>query len=296
MFLSLLHVNVGDDPERDQPGRQWLRDIYRVHQRLWMAFPDGARRAEDPNFLGPWDGPAIPDPKPTRREAGFLFRIERDGCPRILVQSAQRPDWEYAFQNAPYLLASDPDRRPRVREFDPAPRRRQAYRFRLLANVVSSKSVVHPDGRTRTTRSGLTIFRRRRTEVLVHPEPIPDPLPVDPGQCERLLLARWDPWRKWLEGIGAERGFRVVDTPASPLLMEAIYVSVRNPGKGHGGSNKPIDRRYNAGLFNGILICTDANQLRDALVNGIGHAKAFGFGLLSIAPVAQNGNETNATG
>src|SRR5438876_483640 len=121
MFLSLLHVNVGNDP--DYPGRRWLRDVYRVHQRLWMAFPDAARRDEDPFFLGTWDGPSIASPKPKRREAGFLFRIERDGSARILVQSVQRPSWEYAFQNAPYLLQSD----PQMREFDPTPRRDQAY-------------------------------------------------------------------------------------------------------------------------------------------------------------------------
>src|SRR5438046_1882322 len=74
MFLSLLHVNVGDDPDRPQPGRLWLRDVYRVHQRLWMAFPDAERRAEDPFFLGTWDGPGIASPKPKRREAGFRFR------------------------------------------------------------------------------------------------------------------------------------------------------------------------------------------------------------------------------
>lgn len=298
MFLSLLHVNVGNDPNRPRPGRQWLRDIYRVHQRLWMAFPDAQRRAEDPFFLGAWDGPTMPEPKPKRREAGFLFRIERDGDPRILVQSAQRPDWEYAFQNAPHLLARDPDRRYKVREFDPAPRLDRPYRFRLLANVVRSKSVVHPDGSMRTTRAGLTIPRRRRTEVLVHPTPIPEPLPVNPIERKRLLLARWDPWREWLDEIGAKRGFRVVDKPASLLLMEAVHASVRDSGRGRGGSNqnKPVDWRFNAGLFNGVLVCTDPDRLRDALAAGVGHAKAFGFGLLSIAPIAGNGNDANRAG
>jgi CRISPR system Cascade subunit CasE len=276
MFLSRLHVNVANDP-----GRHWLGNLYHVHQRLWMAFPDAKRLDEDPFFLGAWDGPPIPDPKPKRTEAGFLFRIERDGCPRILVQSVQRPKWEYAFQNAPYLLS----RGPEVLSFVPSPRRDEAYRFRLLANVVRSNSVEHPDGRTRTTRAGLTIHRRRRTEVLVHPDPIPEPLPHDPIEREKLLLARWDPWRKWLHHIGAGRGFRVVDEPESPLLMEAVHTYVRNPGKGRGGSNreKPVDWRYNAGLFNGLLVCTDPDRLRDAIVDGIGSAKAFGFGLLSLA-------------
>ena len=283
MFLSLLHVNVGNDPDHPAPGRTWLRDTYRVHQRLWMAFPDADRLDADPFFLGAWNGPAIPEPKPKRSETGFLFRIERDGKPRILVQSAQKPIWKYAFQNAPYLLTKEIEER----EFDPAPARDQAYHFRLLANVINSKSVPHPDGQMRTTRKGLNIHRRRRTEVVVQPEPIPAALPTDPIERERLLVARWDPWRKWVDRAGDVHGFRILDEPKSPLLMEAVYTLVRNPGKDRGGTNqdKPTEKRYNGGLFNGVLECTEAERMRDALVNGVGHAKAFGFGLLSIAPV-----------
>ena len=283
MFLSLLHVNMGKDPDHPGPGRKWLGDVYRVHQRLWMAFADDKRCDEDPFFLGVWSGPSLPERKPKRHEAGFLFRIERDGCPRILVQSVEEPKWDYAFQNAPYLLVRKPD----VREYDPALLRDQSYRFRLLANVVNPKSVVHPDGKMRTTRSGLTIHCRKRTEIPIFPGPVPDPLPVDPIERQSVLRARWDPWRKWLERMGVERGFRVVDEQASPLLMEAVHSIVRNPGKDRGGSNQdnPNQKRYNAGLFEGVLVCTDPDQLRDAVINGVGHAKAFGFGLLSIAPV-----------
>jgi hypothetical protein len=281
MFLSLLHVNVGRDP--DHPARKWLADIYRVHQRLWMAFADDRRRDEDPFFLGVWDGPSLPERKPQRREAGFLFRIERDGCPRILVQSVEEPKWVYAFQNAPYLLARKPD----VKKSDPSPLRNASYRFRLLANVVNPKSVIHPAGKMRTTRSALTIHCRKRTEITVFPASVSDPLPTDPVERRRVLLARWDPWREWLTAMGAPRGFRVLDEEVSPLLMEAVHTVVRHPGKDRGGSNqgKPTRKRYNGGLFEGVLVCTDSDLLRDTMINGVGHGKAFGFGLLSIAPV-----------
>ncbi len=281
MFLSLLHVNVGD-PDCDQPGRRWLRDVYRVHQRLWMAFPDAARRAEDPFFLGAWDGPGVPEPKPKRRVAGFLFRIERDGRPRILVQSVQRPDWEYAFQNAPYLLHQE--RSPQVLEFNPAPQPDRTYRFRLLANVVTRRSVPDPLGRKRKARPDLP--RKRRPEQPVHPDPVPDPLPVDPVERQRSLLACWKPWHEWLERMGAKRGFCLLDEPGAPLFMEAVSVHVRHPDQDRGGpkQDKPMDRSFNAGLFEGSLICTDADQLTDAIVTGIGPAKAYGFGLLSVAP------------
>ncbi len=289
MFLSLLHVDTSIIP-----GQKWIRDVYRVHQRLWMAFPNEDRKNEDPFFLGQWKGSGLRDREAERYKAGFLFRIERDGMPRILVQSVQRPNWEYAFQNAPYLLSRDSLQQPKVKEFDPVFESNQIFRFRLLANVVKSKSEVHPSGETRKTRKGLVISRRKRTEVLVHPDPMPDPLPHDPTERAFLLNARWNPWREWLNGIGAKRGFRIIDEKKNPLLMETIHTFVTNPGpKGNKSSERrPINWRFNAGLFEGILVCTDPNRLRDAIINGIGPAKAFGFGLLSIASVREDHHVT----
>lgn len=269
MFLSLLHVNT-----ESRPGRQWLGDVYRVHQRLWMAFPNAGDRMEDPFFLGAWSGPALPEPKPTRAKAGFLFRVERDGQPRILVQSVHQPDWGYAFQNAPYLLASA----PKLRQFDPAPCRDQAYRFRLLAHVVDSRSIARDDRPLRTTQSGQQVARRKRTEVVVHPQPVAEPLPVDLAERRELLNLRWEPWRRWLEKAGTDRGFRIDESKRCPLVMQTIHAVVRNPRW-----QKP--KRYNAGLFEGVLCCSDPDRLRGAIIHGVGHGKAFGFGLLSLAPV-----------
>lgn len=276
MFLSLLHVDV----RHGRPGRSWLRNVYHVHQRLWMAFPDSSRKKDDPFFLGTWDTPVVPDPKPTRHECGFLFRIEHDGPTRVLVQSAQRPDWDYGFQNALGLLADA----PRVRQFEPELHRDQAYRFRLLANVVRRNSVVHPSGGTRRTRS---LPRKKRTATVIRPDPIPVPLPRDPAEREQALRTRWDPWRKWIRDVGASRGFRVVEDRESPLFMEAVRLTVRVPGKGRDGSTqaRPTVRNYNAGLFEGMLVCTEEDRFADALAGGIGPAKAFGCGLLSVAPL-----------
>lgn len=249
MFLSLLHVNVGDDPDRDQPGRRWLRDVYRVHQRLWMAFPDSKRREEDPFFLGAWNGAVLTEPKPTRSENGFLFRIERDGLPRILVQSVEQPYWDYAFQNAPYLLASDPDHRPKVRAFDPTPILDQTFRFRLQANPTKKVHAL-PEGSHRTTP--LTKNGRR--------------VPV-PATEEAL--------RGWLASRADRAGFRLIGDPS--VQPGYVYVSkTREPGQGH---------RLRSVLYEGILEVTDADAFARTLAAGIGPAKGFGFGLLSVAPL-----------
>ncbi|HUT30846.1 MAG TPA: type I-E CRISPR-associated protein Cas6/Cse3/CasE [Sedimentisphaerales bacterium] len=279
MFRLLLYVDV-----KNEPGRRWLRDIYRVHQRLWMMFPDDEQVKKDEFFLGAWKGPALEEPNPNRRKAGFLFRIEQDGKPRILVQSVERPNWQYAFQNAPYLLAKE----PKYEEFEYSAHCDKTCRFRLLANVVRSKSVVDPNGRVRTThKGGHTIPIRRRTEVVIRPNPVSEVLPCEPVEREKIISGRWDPWREWLKKMGRQHGFEVLDNKDSPLLMEGVHVSVRKPSKNGAESakDKAIDKHYNGGLFNGKLVCSDPEKLRNALINGVGHGKAFGFGLLSVAPV-----------
>ena len=137
MYLSQLLVNMGGDPDKPRPGLAWIKQTYRVHQRIWMAFPDDVRRAEDPFFLGQWTSEATAQPQ--RSKGGFLFRIEPDHPTRILVQSLLKPDWAYAFQNAPYLLAEP----PKVREFAPEIAVGQRYRFRLVMLMVRRRSKKH---------------------------------------------------------------------------------------------------------------------------------------------------------
>jgi CRISPR system Cascade subunit CasE len=267
MYLSLLHVDV-----RNRPAQDWLRNIYRIHQRLWMAFPDERRLSEDPFFLNPWSGSDIPEPKPSRQSAGFLFRIERDGPPRILVQSVERPAWDYAFQNAPHLLGTA----PQVRQFDPVPRCGELYRFRLLANIVKNRSVPRADGSTRTTKAGLTITKRTRKPSPVRLTALSEVASDDNQERNVLQKARFEPWRTWLASMA--HGFAVFDDEENPLRMQEVYTVVRNP-------KWQNPRRFNAGMFDGVITCTDAQQLADTIHNGIGPAKAFGFGLLSIAQV-----------
>ena len=280
MFISMLEIDTGTNPDRPNPGRQWLKDIYRVHQRLWMAFPDAQSREQDPFFLSPFKGAGTSTSKPKRSITGFLFRIERDGRPRILVQSAERPDWAYAFQNAAFLLREQ--KMPMVREFDPQPLINETYKFRLLANVVNRTSVPHPSEQLRTTKSGLSIRRRRRVENIVRLAAVAEPLPTDPLALENAIEQRWKPWREWLEKMGSTHGYHVMDEPNRRLVIQAEHVFLRKPQNSQGVS---IEKRFNAGLFEGTLVCSDPAKLRDVLVTGIGSGKAFGFGLLSLARV-----------
>ena len=137
MYLSQLVVNVGGNPSRLRPGLNWVRNPYRVHQRLAMAFPSPAQLAADPFFIEPFsDKQFFGDEAVTHVQVerddrrGFLFRIEPAQPPVILVQSADEPNWAYAFGNASFLLA----RPPQVKAFQPQFAAGQVCRFRLRAN------------------------------------------------------------------------------------------------------------------------------------------------------------------
>ena len=248
MFLSLLHVNVGDDADRPRPGRLWLRNLYHVHQRLCMAFPSASRKQDDSNFLKPFvpDDFAQKQVHVTRRtDSGFLFRIDPQPGGRvvILVQSAIEPAWDYAFHNAGHLLAAPPE----TKTVEPRFELGQRLRFRLLANPT------------------------KKIETLSKEERI-DKVPKRHGRRVPVATAEL---RKWLSRQGQRSGFCIKDDPDT----QAGYVCV-NKSREAGGAQRLWSVRYE-----GVLEVADPNSFSEALVRGIGPAKAFGFGLLSLAPV-----------
>jgi len=244
MFLSRLYINIGDDPNRPRPGRQWLRNFYRVHQRLCMAFPSENRKTNDPDFLQPFNPQDFGDKQvhvERRDESGFLFRIDPTvrGEAIILVQSALKPNWQYAFHNADYFLAAEPE----TKKYNPAFTQDQRLQFRLFANPtrkIDTKS--GPDGR-----------RRHGKRV-----------PVSSDQLDNWLVSR------------AQAGGFEVDNES--LVIQPGYSYINKECKGQG-------KRLRSARYDGILKVLDPEQLRETLVSGIGPAKAFGFGLLSVAPV-----------
>jgi len=249
MFLSLLHVNVGDDPDRPRPGRKWLRNMYHVHQRLCMAFPSSSQKQRDTEFLAPFDPTGFQHVHGSRTaEQAFLFRVEplSRGMVGILVQSAIEPDWEYAFHNAPHLLAEPAEKKA----FSPQFATGQYLRFRLLANPTRrlSERSLGGDGQP------------------VSKESIGKRVPVP---TQRLC--------EWLEQRSAPSGFSV---QKDSTTIEPGYIHVNNTRSGNG-------RRYRTARYDGILEITDPEPFTETVISGIGRAKAFGCGLLSVAPTVQ---------
>ncbi len=97
-------------------------------------------------------------------------------------------------------------------------------------------------------------------------------LPDGAKQNGKRVPVRGDEERaSWLARRGARDGF----------CVEAVRVSeVRDVGR-----RKDHRLSFAGSLFEGVLTVTDVRALREALERGVGPAKAYGFGLLSIARI-----------
>lgn len=78
---------------------------------------------------------------------------------------------------------------------------------------------------------------------------------------------------EWLRRKGCQHGF------------EVLKAYVHSDSKSESRTAKGLETTHLAVVFEGTLRITDAEAFREALKSGIGSAKGFGFGLLSVAPV-----------
>lgn len=279
MYLTQLMIDVGSNPDRPRPGRLWLRNPYHIHQRLSMAFPNASQCETDPPFLKPFD-PAGFTPV-NGKGPRFLFRVDNsldDDGPRvmILVQSMRLPDWNYAFHNASMFLAAP----PQIREYAPTFSVGDSFRFRIRVNPVKkSKSDRSNDGEVE--------LRKKRPQI--------DAQGRQKDQGKRVALA----WKSeegqqpdgviqdWFAAKAARCGFEVKN--GDFRLLHLGWVTARRPtsqidqNENHDHSSQQM--RFRSALLEGSMVVKDAQVFAQALGNGIGSAKAFGFGLLSIMPM-----------
>jgi CRISPR system Cascade subunit CasE len=196
--------------------------------------------------------PDAQDIEQARERFGVLYRIEPggpdgSGGPVVLVQSREAPDWS-----------------------------------RLPADYLA-QAVVKPISHAYDTLSaGLTLVFRLRANPTRRISDR-DTTQAERWRGKRVELRREDEQIAWLERKGETSGFRLLTVQARPDVQD-IRTATRPVAFGM----RPVTGRMSFGnvLFDGRLQVTDAEVFRRTLTQGIGSGKAFGFGLLSVAPAA----------
>jgi CRISPR system Cascade subunit CasE len=196
-----------------------------------------------------------PDAGPSpRRRYNVLYRVDVDnrGNPCLLSQSSVFPDWGHL--RAGYLVGA-----PESKNVEAVYERLvdgQRLTFRLRANPTKR------------------LFEREDTGK--------------PGK--RVDLRREEDRLEWLGRRATANGFALVDAQVRPALEGGKPLAVANvavasvqrvTGSKEGGSARIT---FGSVLFEGLLEVTDRVRFLEALNTGIGPGRAYGFGLLSIAP------------
>lgn len=224
MYLSRLILNP-----RSRQVRNELADPYEMHRTVCRAFPEANYKQNEP--------------------LGILFRVDvhpRTRIPTLLVQSQQKPDWEFLAQEKSGYLLGDQDlpldvENPSFKELDLRLGEGQTLAFRLRANPTVKKD-----------REGKK-------------------------QGRRVGLVREADQYKWLE--------RKFQAAGVSLVSVNIVNEQTARGKLFTEKEDEKRMRFLSIQFDGILQVKNPLQLAETIYAGIGSAKGLGFGLLSVAPV-----------
>ncbi len=230
-----------------------VADPYEMHRTIMRAFPEQNQGST----------------RKAREEYGVLFRCEEregNGPVKVYVQSLLKPDWSYLERLSGYLDKNSgnacecKDIMPAYRSLKDG----QLLSFRLKANP------------TRRVAKDGDPLKGKRVDLLRE---------VD--QIEWLV-------RKSQGSGGTAGGFEIVGTTTvGNNTLSGCLKCVRVRCEGKLKSRKTASRGEEGGgqtthfsvIYEGILRVTDINAFIHTLIHGIGPGKAFGFGLLSIAPV-----------
>jgi len=226
--------------------RSDVSDCHKLHERILSAFP----KAEGSD-------------QKARERFGVLHRLDHERRKYqlvLLVQSKLKPDWSVLPPG--YLLEGSNEENPAcklVHEKYAALQAGQELLFRLRAN---------PTRRVRecSTREHDPKFYGKRVDVR-----------GEDAQVEWL--------RRKGQACGFELGRVSVNKDAFNLCAAPEgRVTGRYKDRAAESVSKSSRLTFGSVLFEGELIVSEVESFRQAIVEGIGSAKAFGFGLLSIAP------------
>lgn len=224
-----------------------LRDNYAWHQKIWLCFPD---LHDQPSNRGRYKkGTKHEDQRLIDAEnpPPFLTRLDpQDGHLRLLMLSALPP------QRPPWC----PTDAWRSKEVPEVFLTSASFRFSLVANP-TQKLVVRDEAGNKK--------KNGRRVSIVHRDDTPD---KKTGKLQAGLLS-------WLARKGETHGFTFDPDEVRTIPRSRQYFI-------KGGSVG----LHNGVEFQGSLRVVDPSKFRHAFAQGIGSAKAFGFGMLVLAPLA----------
>lgn len=222
--------------------------LHRIH--LDLRCREARRDLADPYQLHATLSRAFSQPEKKCSEGEVLWRLEpkarSDGNPQVLVQSRTIPNWDGIGVKG-WLAEVDSPIDLKSRLKLDALRPGQRYRFRLRANPC-------------VTRNG-----------------------------KRLGLLQRIAQEQWIQRKGEAHGFVLPPLTSSGGSEESemrIDVIVSQERMLSGLQHHGNRIRIFSVLYDGVLTVTDTDAFVKVLHTGIGHGKALGLGLLSVAPIA----------
>lgn len=199
------------------------------------------------------------------KAARVLFRADEDNnALSLLVQSHRAPDWNafIARLEGRYLLGA-----PALKDWEPRFEKGQTLRFRLQGNPTFAPKI---EGK-RGGRRGLYREAERLDWLQRQSETHGFELPI----VETIL-----------KRVGDKKVvFRGRESDELKLDLPVCHIVDLNDGKRFALPSQK--NQFSAARFDGTLRVTEPEKFAETIKNGIGKAKGFGFGLLSVSPVSK---------
>ncbi len=246
IYLTRMMLNPRSNRVRSEVGRP-----QELHKTISNAFPEVKNPPDTPKHLQ----------KTPRNEYNILYRLDidpRGGKAVLLIQAEYEPNWNHL--PADYAEISKPKD---VGENYQAIENGMNLIFRLQANPTKrvANRYEYPNESKRDEFDHKFKNEKKRRRVPIHKE-------------EEQI--------KWLERQGEQFGFKIENLKINPAVRNVISATEGKIEFWKNGKDTKVT--YGSIVFEGVLQVTDSDKFRAALVNGIGQGKAYGFGLLSIAP------------
>jgi CRISPR system Cascade subunit CasE len=230
-----------------------MADCQQLHKTVLCAFPDINKPNTD-----------------AREKFGVLHRLDihpRTGAIMLLVQSFEKPDWSYIPPG--YLLMDSSFENPACKPVD------ERYNSICKGDMFAFRIRANPTKKIGTTSKS----DREKGKIKSNGRRVP--IHGEEAQIE------------WITRKALQNGFEVKSVKISKDIIDAIALDegIIHGGNSYKGKQDKITEGVKNNLsfasvtYEGRLEIVDKELFTKAITSGIGSGKAYGFGLLSIAPL-----------